>query len=69
MSFLSVNEHPAERVARVVLGVLLIALAVTGRIGWWGYIGAIPVLTGLVGTCPIYMVLGFSTCPAPPRKA
>jgi Protein of unknown function (DUF2892) len=63
MSFLKLNEHPAERVARVVLGVALIALAVIGTIGPWGYIGAVPLLTGLAGSCPVYSVLGISTCP------
>jgi hypothetical protein len=63
MSLLSVNEHPAERVGRVVLGVALIALAAMGTIGVWGYIGIVPLLTGALGNCPLYSVLGISTCP------
>lgn len=62
-SFFAVNEHPAERVARVGLGVALVALAAMGTIGAWGYIGVVPILTGLLGTCPLYSVLGISTCP------
>ncbi len=62
-SFFAVNEHPVERVARVGLGVTLVALAAMGTIGPWGYIGVVPILTGLAGTCPLYSVLGISTCP------
>ena len=59
----AVNEHPMERVARVALGVGLVALAGMGTIGAWGYIGVVALLTGVAGTCPLYSVLGFSTCP------
>lgn len=61
---LPVNEHPAERVIRVVVGVVLVALAATGKVGWWGYLGVLPILTGLVGSCVLYTLLGFSTCSA-----
>ena len=67
-SFLQVNEHPAERIGRVVLGVALIGLALTGSIGSWGYIGVVPLLTGAAGTCPLYSLLGVSTCPTPQAK-
>lgn len=60
---LSVNEHPMERIARVVLGVALIGLALTGTFGAWAYIGVVPLVTGVVGNCPLYSVLGISTCP------
>jgi hypothetical protein len=62
-NFFAVNEHPMERVARVALGVALVALAGMGTIGAWGYIGVVPILTGVAGTCPLYSVFGFSTCP------
>ncbi len=62
--FFSVNEHPIERVARVAVGVGLVAAAATGTLGAWAYIGVVPILTGLVGNCPLYSVLGVSTCPA-----
>jgi len=58
-----VNEHIAERGIRVALGLTLIGLAVAGKVGAWGYIGIVPVMTGLLGSCPLYTVLGFSTCP------
>ena len=63
-----VNEHVAERGLRVVVGLALIGLAVAGRVGAWGYLGIIPVLTGLLGSCPLYTVLGFSTCPVKAGK-
>ena len=53
-ALLKVNEHPVERAARVVLGVALIAMAAMGTIGVWGYIGVVPLLTGAVGSCPLY---------------
>ena len=64
-----VNEHPVERGLRVALGLALIGLAAAGTVGAWGYVGAIPLLTGLFGTCPLYTALGLSTCPAKAGKA
>ncbi len=66
-SLLKVNEHPAERVVRVGLGLGLVALAAMGTIGAWGYIGVIPILTGALGSCPLYTMLGINTCPVKPR--
>jgi len=57
------NEGTIDRALRVVAGVALIALAATGTIGVWGYIGVVPLLTGAVGFCPLYTVLGIRTCP------
>ncbi|MEO9821940.1 MAG: DUF2892 domain-containing protein [Paracoccaceae bacterium] len=51
-----------DRIARFVLGALLILLAVTGSIGVWGYIGAIFVGTAFVSFCPIYRIFGLKTC-------
>lgn len=67
--FFAVNEHPVERVIRLALGVALIALAATGRIGAWGFIGVVPLLTAVIGSCPLYSVLGISTCPVPKTPA
>ena len=62
---MKVNEGVFDRGLRVVAGLVLIGLAATGTVGVWGYIGAIPLVTGAVGMCPIYSLLGISTCPAP----
>lgn len=56
------NEHPIERGVRVVVGLGLIALAFVGPETPWGFLGVVPLLTGLIGSCPLYTVLGFSTC-------
>lgn len=63
MDFLKVNEHPLERMVRVVLGLALLAMVTRGTIGAWGYIGIVPLITGLSGMCPLYSLLGISTCP------
>ncbi|MGE0497881.1 MAG: DUF2892 domain-containing protein [Ramlibacter sp.] len=57
------NEAGWDRVLRVVAGLALIGAALEGAIGPWGYIGVVPLLTGLVGLCPLYSLLGISTCP------
>jgi hypothetical protein len=56
------NEASFDRVARVVLGLAVLSLAFIGPQTAWGYLGLIFVVTGLVGFCPIYRVLGISTC-------
>ncbi len=58
------NIGTVDRTLRIVVGLALIGLAVTGTIGVWGWIGVIPVLTGLVRICPLYSLLGVRTCPA-----
>ncbi len=56
------NVGGIDRVLRIVVGLVLIALAATGTVGLWGYIGALPLLTGLVGWCPPYAIFGWNTC-------
>jgi len=56
------NVGSTDRTLRIVVGLALIAAAATGNIGLWGYIGVVPLLTGLVGWCPPYAMLGFNTC-------
>ncbi|MBS1153398.1 MAG: hypothetical protein H6Q89_5096 [Myxococcaceae bacterium] len=56
------NEHVVERVIRVVLGLVLIALVFTGPQTPWGLLGLIPLATGLLGSCPLYTLFGISTC-------
>lgn len=57
------NVGGIDRILRILIGVIFIALALTGTIGGWGYIGILPLLTGLFSTCPLYPLLGISTCP------
>ncbi len=56
------NVGGIDRILRIVVGLVLIALAVTGTVGLWGYIGVVPLLTGLVGWCPPYALFGWNTC-------
>ena len=57
------NEGTIDRALRIAAGLLLLALMFTGTIGVWGWIGVVPLLTGAVGFCPLYTVLGLNTCP------
>jgi len=59
---LPTNEHLVERVIRVILGLFGLSLVFVGPKTPLGYIGILPLLTGLVGSCPLYTVFGFSTC-------
>lgn len=56
------NMASWDRAARVIVGLILIGLTLTGTIGLWGWIGVVPVVTGLIGNCPLYSVLGIATC-------
>lgn len=56
------NEGTVDRLLRVVAGLALIGLAATGTVGPWGYLGVVPLLTGAIGWCPLYTVLGIKTC-------
>lgn len=56
------NVGGVDRVLRIVLGLVLVGLAATGTIGWWGWLGIVPLATGLVGWCPPYAIFGISTC-------
>jgi len=57
------NVGGIDRVLRIVIGLALIALTLTGTIGAWGWIGLVPLATAAMGFCPLYTVLGFSSCP------
>ena len=59
---ISRNMGSADKIARLVLGALLIVLAITGTIGVWGWIGVIFVVTAFLNFCPLYRVLGIKTC-------
>ncbi len=57
------NVGGIDRLLRIGTGVVLLGLAATGTVGAWGWIGVVPLLTAAMGFCPLYTVLGFSTCP------
>jgi hypothetical protein len=65
---MSVNVGNIDRILRVIIGLALVAYAIplgfpsTGW-NWVGWIGVIPLLTALVGSCPLYSIIGVSTCP------
>jgi hypothetical protein len=56
------NISNIERIIRIVGGLVLIALAATSTVGVWGWLGLVPLATGLVGWCPPYSLLGINTC-------
>ena len=58
------NEGGLDRLLRVVLGVVLIGMVFVGPQTRWGWIGVVPLVTGLIGLCPLYSILGIRTCRA-----
>ena len=56
------NEGTVDRVLRVIAGAALVSLVFVGPETPWGWIGLVPLVTGLVGNCPVYSLLGISTC-------
>jgi hypothetical protein len=56
------NEGTADRALRVVVGLVLISLVFVGPQSPWGWVGLVPLVTGLVGSCPLYSLLGVNTC-------
>jgi hypothetical protein len=61
-SILPRNEGTADRVLRVAVGIGILSLVVVGPQTLWGLVGLVPLMTGLVGSCPIYTLFGMSTC-------
>lgn len=59
------NIHSIERVIRVIVGLVIISLVFIGPQSAWGWLGLIPVATGLSGWCPPYSILGINTCKKP----
>ncbi|ABD67783.1 conserved hypothetical protein [Rhodoferax ferrireducens T118] len=57
------NEGGIDRILRIVAGLVLMGLTLTGTIGAWGWIGVVPLATGLIGWCPLYTLLGINSCP------
>ena len=60
---MKINVGSLDRILRIVAGLVLIALAATGTVGWWGWLGVVPLATGLFRYCPSYTLLGINTCP------
>ncbi|MCM8560565.1 DUF2892 domain-containing protein [Pseudomonas shahriarae] len=56
------NIGTIDRSLRVVAGLLLIGLSLSGVIGVWGWIGVVPLATGIFRFCPVYTLLGIKTC-------
>ena len=58
------NVGTVDRFVRILFGLVLLSLVFVGPKTPWGWIGILPVLTGLISFCPLYRLLGLSTCPA-----
>ncbi len=63
---MKVNVGGADRVVRIVVGVVILCLGLILK-SWWGLIGLLPLATGLLRFCVIYVPLGISTCKAAPQ--
>lgn len=61
------NEGGVARTVRVITGLVVLSLTFVGPKSMWGMVGIMPLLTGLVGTCPLYTLFGISTCPIKAR--
>jgi hypothetical protein len=57
------NVGGIDRILRIVAGLVLVSLTLTGTIGPWGWIGVVLLATGLLSTCPLYSLIGLNTCP------
>jgi hypothetical protein len=62
------NVGGVDKIIRIVAGAALIGLTLAGIIGVWGWIGVVPLVTGLMGWCPAYTLLGIKTCPMSDKK-
>lgn len=61
---MKINVGGIDRILRILVGVVLVVLAATGLVvGWWGWLGVLPLATGLFRFCPAYPLLGINTCP------
>jgi hypothetical protein len=59
---MSRNEGAVDCIVRIVLGLALLALVFAGPKTWLGLVGLVPLLTGIVGFCPLYRLVGIRTC-------
>jgi hypothetical protein len=67
VSIMFANESTFDRVARVVVGLVVLSLVFVGPKTLWGLVGLVPLLTGVVGFCPLYRLVGISTCSVSPH--
>ncbi len=56
------NVCGLDRWIRIILGIVLVGLTLSGAIGAWGWIGLLPLITGFIKWCPLYSLLGVQTC-------
>ena len=56
------NVHTIERVVRVALGLAILSLVFVGPKTAWGWFGLVPLATGILGWCPLYVLFGINTC-------
>lgn len=61
------NVGTMDRTVRTLAGVALVGLAASGTVGPWGWLGLVPLGTGIVGWCPAYKVLGVNTLGEPKK--
>jgi hypothetical protein len=59
---MKINEGSIDRIVRIVAGLVLISLVFIGPQSPWGWIGLVPLATGLIGWCPAYTLFGIDTC-------
>ena len=59
---MNANIGTIDRSLRIVVGLILIGLSLSGVIGLWGWIGIVPLATGIFRFCPLYALLGIKTC-------
>lgn len=62
------NEGTLDRAVRIVIGLAVLSLTVVGPKSLYGLVGLVPLLTGITGFCPLYRLVGLSTCPLPQRR-
>jgi hypothetical protein len=61
-NYMQCNVGGIDRILRITVGALLVILAITNVIGAWGWVGLIPMATGVFRFCPAYPLLGIKTC-------
>jgi Protein of unknown function (DUF2892) len=61
---MTINEGKTDRTLRIVVGILLLGLALflEGNLRWLGLVGLVPLATGILGNCPVYILFGMNTC-------